>query len=379
MYKLVTKFEDLGDFISDIQKHKIAGFDVEATGLDPFVDKVTLIQLKLGDKIYLFNTVKLGDKYTRYVCQILRDSKIVLVGHNLNYDLKMIKSNYGEYFLNVYDTMIVETMTTNGLNTDRYTSLKDLVIKYCNVELDKSVRENFIGNFSGEFTETDYQYAALDVHYLRDIRQKQLDILEQQRQMRVLELESNLVPVVASMEYNGVLVDRDKWKALSEDSQVQAVRLEQELKEQIATEIINSKKFNTALEVVGTLYLVPEAKLKTKKMQATLSSITDLSYIRDYIVNTINLGSPKQMLAILTKIYGLNIPDTNEKTLDKHDHPIIKTILEFREHQKKVDSFGDAFLELVHPVTGRIHTRFNQLGARSGRFSSEKPKQILGQ
>lgn len=374
MYKLVTKFEELGDFVSDIQKYKIAGFDTEDTGLDPFSDKVTLIQLKLGDNIYLFNTVKLGENHSRYVIQVIRDSNILLVGHNLNYDIKMIKSNYGEFLLNVHDTMIAEIMTTNGLETNRYPSLAHLTEKYLGVVLDKSVRNNFIGNYTGEFTEQDYVYAALDVQYLLTIRDMQLCILEKQKQLRALELENKLVPVVASMELNGIKVDPEKWLALSDDSKRQAIDLEKELKEQIVNKIIESNLFPNAWETVTKLKILGKAK-QTKGRQKTLEVITDLDYIRQYILENINIGSSDQMLAVLTLIYNVPVENTNEKTLDKFliKSPIIKTILDYREHKKKVESFGEKFLSHTQEKTGRIHSKFNQLGARTGRFSGDSP------
>jgi DNA polymerase-1 len=377
MYKLVTKFADLGDFISDIQKYKVAGFDTETTGLDPFVDKVTLIQVKLGETTYLINTVKLGEKYSKYVCQIINDSKILLVGYNLKFDNKMLSTNFDELILNTYDVMLAEVIAYNGIIEDRYPSLADIVRKYYSIELDKSVRNNFIGNFSGEFTEQDYIYAADDVEYLLDIREKQLTRITEYKQERVLELESKLLPVVCSMELNGVALDKEQWLSLSDVARSAIVEVEKELRTEIVDKILSTKTFANALEAVQFLGIVSKSKM-TIKLSSMLEQITDLEYIRQYIYDNLNLRSPDQMLVVLRDIYkikdyrGLPIPNTNEKTINKFilNYPITKKIITYREHAKKVESFGEGFFAYIHPKTGRIHTNFNQLGAQSGRFSS---------
>ena len=59
---------------------------------------------------------------------------------------------------------------------------------------------------------------------------------------------------------------------------------------------------------------------------------------------------------------GIELPDTMEATLIKHDHPAIKKLLEYRSFEKTLSAFGEKFLELINTKTGRIHPDFNQLG-----------------
>lgn len=377
MYTYITKVEELSSFIKALSttKSDVIGLDTETTGLDPFTDKLILIQAKIDDSIFIFHCMRLGEQITRYVVQLLQDSGKVLIGHNIKFDIKMIKTNTGELLTNVYDTQTAETLTYNGYREDRYPSLADLVKKYIGIVLDKSVRNNFIGNFAGNVTEEDLIYSALDVQHLAFIRIKQLEKLTEQKQLRVLEEESLLLPAVSSMELNGVLLDREKWSAISRDYVGLREQLRTELVEEIIGKVIEKNPFENAYDAVVYLKVLTKSKL-SKKLVVQLQSITDLSFIKDFLIQNFNLGSPDQMLIVLRDVYGIKkLKSTNEKEINKFvlEYPIIKRLIEYREYAKKVDNYGEGLLEKIHPVTGRLHTQYNQMGAQSGRFSSSDP------
>ena len=54
----------------------------------------------------------------------------------------------------------------------------------------------------------------------------------------------------------------------------------------------------------------------------------------------------------------------------KDKHPIAKVYLRFKAAQKVTSTYGQNFLDLINPVTGRIHTSFNQIGTDTHRYSS---------
>ena len=55
------------------------------------------------------------------------------------------------------------------------------------------------------------------------------------------------------------------------------------------------------------------------------------------------------------------------------DYPIASKVLEFRQIAKLKGTYADALPELIDPITGRVHTTFNQTGAATGRLSSSNP------
>ena len=95
-----------------------------------------------------------------------------------------------------------------------------------------------------------------------------------------------------------------------------------------------------------------------------------------------NIGSPKQLSEILFE--ELELPKTRKTTqgyttdaqaLERiaDAHPVIPRVLQYRELSKLKSTYVDTLPELIHPVTGRIHTDYNQAVAATGRLSSENP------
>jgi len=106
--------------------------------------------------------------------------------------------------------------------------------------------------------------------------------------------------------------------------------------------------------------------------------------IREYAGDpALNVSSPKQVGIVLYD--KLKVDDrsrkgkkqytTDEETLGAlaHRHPIIPLILEYRSLKKLLSSYIESLPLLVDPVTGRIHTTFNQTVTATGRLSSQKP------
>lgn len=140
------------------------------------------------------------------------------------------------------------------------------------------------------------------------------------------EIEMPLLPAIARMEENGVLVDRK--------------RLEE-----------TGHELNSA---------VKSAESKVNKI----------------IGKEINPNSPKQLLDYFQKILGLKINSTSAETLqkanEKNPRPIFDVLLNYRELFKLQTTYIEAFKKLISD-DGRIHPTFIQLGAATGRFSCQNP------
>lgn len=379
MYQYITSIEEFGNFISELQNCDTIYLDTETTGLNFFEDKIILIQLKLNDKIFIFDTRKLGEKNSRYLVQLIKDSNRQIIGFNLKFDMKMIKTNYDELLTNVIDSMLMEILITNGTvkGKERFFSLAKVARTYCNVELNKTIRDDFFSQPDLVLTEEHLLYAAQDVMYLQEIVEKQFAKLDEQRQLPTLQLEMRLLPVVCMMELEGISLDVSVWNNLGGDAGVLANKLREELVAEILDKILEHvKDFPNALAVAEFLCLDTKAKREQKGYRKIMEQITDFEYIRGYIKEKFNLNSSDQLLIVLRDIYKVNIESTNEKIINKFldKHSIIKKIIDYREQQKKVTSFGDNFIREINPVTGRIHSTFDQLGSQSGRFSSRQPK-----
>ena len=93
-----------------------------------------------------------------------------------------------------------------------------------------------------------------------------------------------------------------------------------------------------------------------------------------------NPNSPKQLGTLLFETMGLphgkktkNGWSTDAETLEKlRDYPLVEDILQYRAYQKLNSTYVEGLLKVIGE-DGRIHTRFNQTEARTGRLSSDNP------
>ena len=178
------------------------------------------------------------------------------------------------------------------------------------------------GVSAGEGAELIWRLAAMLKGKLREADQERL----------FSSLEMPLIPVLAGMEYRGILVDAGRLEALAAD-------FEKAMREK-ATKI-----FELAKEIF-------------------------------------NIQSPKQLAHILFEKLGLPVvkktksgPSTDSSVLEEllASHPIVELILNYRSLAKLKGTYADVLPRLIHPETRRIHTFFNQTVAATGRLSSSEP------
>jgi DNA polymerase-1 len=80
------------------------------------------------------------------------------------------------------------------------------------------------------------------------------------------------------------------------------------------------------------------------------------------------------MLAVL-HFLGVNSKSTDSKELkrDYKQNPFVRLLIDYREWNKKLTSFGENFLKKINATTNKIHAQFNQVGTGTGRLSSDDP------
>ncbi|WP_437634476.1 DNA polymerase I [Sorangium sp. So ce854] len=134
------------------------------------------------------------------------------------------------------------------------------------------------------------------------------------------------------------------------------------------------------MELTGVL-VDPQALAQLgAQMTTELAALEERA--RELVGHDINLASPKQLEAVLfdelklrsqrkTKTGRSTDADVLEALAE--DHPFPGVVLEHRAIAKLKGTYVDALPRLVHPVTGRIHTRWSQAVAATGRLSSQDP------
>ena len=341
--------------------------DTECTGLDVFSSTWLLLQVKTLNSIFIFDIRKLG-KYSNYIIELIKSSDKLVLLHNAKFDMKVIFVNTGIVLTNVYDSMITEVLINQGVGKQFY-SLKELVSKYCGVSLDKEIRESFYNYSETSFTNELLTYSALDVQYLEKIYEEQMKEVYSSGQQKVYDLEMKLLAPVVSMEVNGVKLDKEAWIKLKEN----AIKFIETSKTEILDYIISNINFTVFPNAweAATALLIP---VKTKKLETNLRSLTNPEVVKDWYKSNINISSPLQIKKVFN-LLGVPLESTGENELKKIQLscPLANLLLTYREHTKKLTTYGDNFLDLINPKTGRIHGEFNQVGTQGGRGSSSSP------
>jgi DNA polymerase I len=148
------------------------------------------------------------------------------------------------------------------------------------------------------------------------------------------DVEMPLVPLLAEMEMNGVLLDRAMLMEMSSTLGNDMKRLEAE----IYTAVGHQFNINSPQQLSSVLFT--ELKLKPMSARKTQSGFSTDA-------------------AILEEL--------------KNAHPVIKFVLEYRQISKLKSTYTDALPLLINQKTGRVHTSYNQTGTTTGRLSSSEP------
>ena len=335
---------------------KVVGLDTETEGFSPFLKKLLLLQLGNRDFQVVIDCTTINiNLYKDFL-----ESDRLFIGWNLKFDVKFL-FYHNIIPRNLYDGYIAEKMIWLGWPSGMHSlSLKSAGENYLGIELDKSVRGQIIWrkSLTGEIIE----YAANDVKYLEDIMLKQTDILYKRGQKLALELENRTILPTAYFEFCGVKLDTEKWE---EKMKKDGENLK-EAQDELDKFIVNLYKENP--QSINKFIEIAQPDL--------------FGFTTPGPKCNINWNSSKQVIPLL-EYFGFDLMTKDKvnggmnKSVDatviegqKDKHPIAKVYLRFKAAQKVVSTYGQNFLDLINPITGRIHSQFNQIGTDTHRYSS---------
>lgn len=331
-YLYIKSESDYADAVSFIKTCNILGVDTEGNSLDPFTNELLLVQIGNEELVCVFDINWFGKLREE---QFWVDTRKLFLAHNAKYDYKVLKYSLGITLQHVFDTFLAERILTCGL--ERRNSLKEVVKKYLNEEMDKEVRDEFIhmttATFSQKMSRELIEYSARDVQLLPLIYEIQKRELAHHDLLKVANLEFQVCKVVSEMELRGIYVDTNSWQNIID---------------------FCADKKNLVLDQIHNL-LIEQGFRQGLFGEAQ-----------------INLNSVKVLKEIFEKI-GVEIKSTADADLAEVDHPFAKLMREYRKYEKQLSSFGESFLKLVRSETSRVHPSFQQIGADTGRFSCNNP------
>jgi len=348
MIKLICAHQDIdpvfecvsmNEAVSYLSEQTVLGVDTETEGKDFLTKKVVMFQIGTKDVQYVIDTRYIG---IEPLIPILENPDIVKIFHNIKFDYKFLKSWWNVDIKNPYDTMLAEGVINCGKLNVGY-SLNALTQRYLSKELNKEVRNKFVGLDGKPFNTEQILYGAEDVEHLIDIREQQLVKVKELDLEKVLHLENNAALAFADIEFNGLNFDSEKWLAIADNSEVEVIGMEKQLDDMIYA--LNLNKFvKTSFQ---TDMFIPAEKIRK----------IDIKW-----------SSPTQVLKVF-KEYGLDIEKVNAFELSKFKHKaFINKYLKYKEKQKVVSTYGKSFLKYVMK-DDKVRTSFWQI-LNTGRVSS---------
>ena len=339
-YKLIETEEDARKLFDFFITKQILCLDTETTSINPIDAELVGLSFSVEEGKAFYVAIPAERKKAERIVNIFKplyeSSKILKIGQNIKYDMEVLM-NYGvRLAAPMFDTMLAHYVLQpeQKHNMD---ILAETLLNYQTIHIDELIgpKGKSQKNMRDISPADICDYAAEDA----DITLRLYNVLKPRLKEADVEdlfynIEMPLVPVLAEMEMNGVLLDTN---ALAETSKVFTDRMTQIEKNiyELAGHQFNIASPKQVGEVLfGEMKIVDKPK-KTKTGQ--------------YV--------------------------TSEEVLQqlRSKAPIVDHILEHRGLKKLLGTYVDALPKLINPHTGHIHTSFNQAVTATGRLSSSDP------
>ncbi|NOT03597.1 MAG: DNA polymerase I [Anaerolineales bacterium] len=342
---IVDSDEKLDKLKKALEKSKVISFDTETTSTEEVSAELVGISLavKEGQGYYIPIGHSSGNnlplkKVITALTPSMTDAKIGKVAHNAKYDYIVLVRHGLVISPLTFDTMLAEFIVDPS---SRHLGLKNL----SSIRLGEEMThiEELIGKGKKQISMADVAiesvapYAAADAETtlrLMPIMQKELERVNGTKLLA--EIDMPLTPILADMEMTGALIDTKFFSEMSVELAKRLAEIEKEIFQ------LAGKTFN----------------------------INSPQQLSDVLFNHLRLEPPDKGRKTATGFYSTSA-DVLEALRDKH--PILEWILENRELSKLKSTYVDALPAAMDTATGRVHTSYSQIGAVTGRLSSNNP------
>lgn len=327
---IVNKLEDVKEFIKKARiSKKIILKTISRTG-NILEKNIMQIYLSVdGEELFWADESQIDE-----IKELLVDEDLRVYGYNLKEDYIALRP-YGISLSNIYfDIAIAEYLIDSSSSNYTYDSI---AMNYFGQKIKSS--EELLGKGVKAKKYEDLEKEELDntigsiVQLVEKVTPKMEEkLVNMDMDGLFYHVEMPLVEVLGYMEYEGVMVDKDKLIELGEEFKISMDKLEKEI-------------YNLAGE-------------------------------------EFNINSPKQLGVILFEKLELPVIkktktgySTNAEVLEhlSDKHEIIDKITEYRQIVKLKSTYVDGLINIINPISHRIHSSFNQTITTTGRISSTDP------
>ena len=337
-YRIVNNVSELQELVAYLTTFAEFCFDTETTGVDP--NTCRIVGMSFAAEPFKAWYLPFGDanrvEYIKILRPLFENEAIAKIGQNIKYDLMVLAKLGIAVRGKRLDTMLMHYL----LDSESRHNMDFLAERYLNY-LPISI-ETLIGKGAKQLTmdmvgvERVAEYAAEDADVT--LRLKHV-LYPEVEKMAMLDLyhniEAPMIDVLAAMEMAGVTVDCEALARYAVELREMLQRLESEVREMAGEPALNINSSRQLGEVLfGKLRITDKPKMTKTKQYST-----DEEYLQSFAGK----------------------------------HPIVDNILTYRGVKKLLSTYVEALPQLINPVTGRIHTSYNQAVTATGRLSSTNP------
>ncbi len=343
---IVRDTRALSELVARLRAAPAFAFDTECTSLQPVMSDLVGISIALApaDVWYVPIAHQDGEQVSRdeaisALASFFTDPQKPKFAHNAKFDMEVLAGAGIRVTGLTFDTMIAAAML------GKRQGLKDLAFYELKLPEPPTTIEDLIGRGSKQISfaavpiEQAAPYAGADALYTLHLTERLRSQLETDTALRDLyyRVELPLIEVLTEMELAGILLDQTYLRELGE----RFARRINEVAERIYQQAGGPFNINSGQQLNEVLF----ERMGIDPRAHGLSKLKSGGY-----------SITAEVLEELAQLY-----------------PIAADILTYRQLTKLKSTYIDALPELVNPRTGRIHTSYNQLGAATGRLSSNNP------
>ncbi len=339
-YQTILTQTELDSLITTISNAELISFDLETTSVKSLEADIVGLSFSVKANTGYYIPVEYPEKESKpgltldivleNLKPIFENDSNRFCGQNIKYDA-LVLSRYGIHLENiVFDSMIAEYMLHPEKNSYKMDYLSIDYLNYRMVPIDALIGTGLHQKSMAEVPLEDIAfYASEDADIAFQLAGILKDKLEEESLFEPYnEIEIPLIPVLTTIEKNGVYLNLDFLAELS-------------------------RKFGEELELL------------TEKIHQMAG--------REF-----NINSPKQLGKILfdeLELKPIRKRSTAVEVLQvlKNYHPLPEEVLKYRHLAKLKNTYVDAMPNYVNKATGRVHTSLNQTIAATGRLSSTSP------
>ena len=346
-YTTIFTADALRKVVDEVSQQSHFCFDLETTGFDMFGDRI--VGLSLATKAHQAWYVPFGHnadvrprndieaEYASILRPIFENETIAKVGQNMKFDILFLRALGIEVKGVKWDTMLMHYLldaeSRHGMDAlaERYLNYSPISIETIIGKGAKQLTMDMVG------VERVAEYAAEDADITLQLYDVLRPMLEKEPSLAKLyhEIEEPMIGVLADMEWEGVTIDSEALRNYSSVLSQQLSAIESEIREMSGEATIN---INSSRQL-GELLFAKMRITDKPKMTKTKQFCTDEEYLQSFA----------------------------------GEHKVVDLILEYRGLKKLLSTYVDSLPLLVNPITGHIHTSYNQAVTATGRLSSANP------